>query len=318
VERGRKGPKKALFYVYLHCIFLPNLLNNLLTKFLIGLEMSDKVILMNNESGAVETSGSSGSRLATTTGAARNNSLASPASRNVHNHYEELMDGVPCPSCRGTGRIPKELERQLVALIPIDDKRLRPRRTWFWVSVAVFICLIICGLLLFFLIPRSISLTSENPSVTEVNVIQYEKGKQMVLSFLNVINVSNDNFFGIRVVNATSNVIRVLFPDKNQVIGRGVMLGGSMNVPMQASAVALTLNHSVQLTDWSLAMCELPYGYVRLYFQFTVTFEYFNHREQDTLENSQLVCCTASGNCTTPFSFLRDEPIVPYFSISRT
>lgn len=62
-------------------------------------------------------------------------------------------------------------------------------------------------------------------------------------------------------------------------------------------------------------MCELPYGYVRLYFQYTVTFEYFNHREQDTLENSQLVCCTAPyGNCTTPFAFLKTAPIESYLS----
>jgi len=278
--------------------------------------MGDKIILLKNEeNSAGETSGPK----LTNTSTARNNPLPSPgSSRHVHNQYEELMDGVPCPSCRGTGRIPKELEKMLVALIPIDDKRLRPRRTWVWVSVAVLICLIICGLLLFFLIPRSISLTSEDPSITEVSVVDYEKGKKMVLNFLNVINVSNDNFFGIRVVNATSNVIRVLFPDKNQVIGRGLMVGGGLNVPMQSSAAGLILNHTVALTDWSLAMCELPYGYVRLYFQFTVTFEYFNHREQDTLENSQLVCCTASGNCTSPFSFLRDEPVAPFFSISRS
>lgn len=62
--------------------------------------------------------------------------------------YEELMHGsVPCPSCDGSGRIPKgsfhiciktiktidvcfvEREKQLVALIPLTDKRLKPRRT---------------------------------------------------------------------------------------------------------------------------------------------------------------------------------------------
>ncbi|GFN73761.1 transmembrane protein [Plakobranchus ocellatus] len=44
--------------------------------------------------------------------------------------YEELFkDSVPCPSCRGLGRVPKELENQLVALIPMKDGRLKPRRT---------------------------------------------------------------------------------------------------------------------------------------------------------------------------------------------
>jgi len=270
--------------------------------------MSDKVILVDaveNNDGA-QTSQSRPSRSSLTDAAAsRSNAFVNSGSRYVHSQYEELMDGVPCPSCRGTGRIPKELEKMLVALIPIDDKRLRPRRTWLWVTLAIFSCLVICGLLLFFLIPRSISLTSEDPSITGVNVFEYEKGKRMLINFVNVINVSNDNFFGIRVVNATSNVMKVVFPDKSQVIGRGAMIGSGLNVPLQSESVALTLNHTVEVTDWALAMCELPYGYVRLYFQFTVTFEYFNHREQDTLENSQLVCCTApSGNCTSPFSYL--------------
>lgn len=67
-----------------------------------------------------------------------------------------------------------------------------------------------------------------------------------------MINVSNDNYFSIRVVNATANVIKIVFPDKNQVIGRGVMVGGGLNIPLQSEAVALTLNHTVELTDWSL------------------------------------------------------------------
>lgn len=34
-----------------------------------------------------------------------------------------------CPTCHGTGRIPKGQEDELVALIPYNDKRLKPRRT---------------------------------------------------------------------------------------------------------------------------------------------------------------------------------------------
>nr|AAH53198.1 Zgc:64013 protein [Danio rerio] len=38
-------------------------------------------------------------------------------------------DSITCPTCQGTGRIPRNQENQLVALIPYSDQRLKPRRT---------------------------------------------------------------------------------------------------------------------------------------------------------------------------------------------
>ena len=50
-----------------------------------------------------------------------------------------------------------------MALIPVRDKRLRPRRTWLWVAVAVLLCSITAVLLIFFLLPRSVVLSSNAP-----------------------------------------------------------------------------------------------------------------------------------------------------------
>ncbi|XP_042360251.1 transmembrane protein 106B-like [Plectropomus leopardus] len=36
---------------------------------------------------------------------------------------------VHCPTCQGTGRIPRGQESKLVAVIPCTDQRLRPRHT---------------------------------------------------------------------------------------------------------------------------------------------------------------------------------------------
>uniref|UniRef100_A0A4X2M2C6 Transmembrane protein 106A n=1 Tax=Vombatus ursinus TaxID=29139 RepID=A0A4X2M2C6_VOMUR len=63
---------------------------------------------------------------------------------------------VTCPTCQGTGEIPSELEKQLVALIPYGDQRLKPRRTKLYVSLAVFTCLLMSALIFFILFPRSI------------------------------------------------------------------------------------------------------------------------------------------------------------------
>ncbi|XP_048466712.1 transmembrane protein 106B isoform X2 [Rhincodon typus] len=68
-------------------------------------------------------------------------------------------DSVTCPTCQGTGRIPRDQENQLVALIPYSDQRLRPRRTKLYVTSSVVLCLLLSGLAVFFLFPRSIDVS---------------------------------------------------------------------------------------------------------------------------------------------------------------
>uniref|UniRef100_A0ABI7WY55 Transmembrane protein 106A n=1 Tax=Felis catus TaxID=9685 RepID=A0ABI7WY55_FELCA len=64
---------------------------------------------------------------------------------------------VTCPTCQGSGEIPRELEKQLVALIPYGDQRLKPRHTKLFVFLAVLTCLVTSSLIIFFLFPRPIS-----------------------------------------------------------------------------------------------------------------------------------------------------------------
>ncbi|XP_060059425.1 transmembrane protein 106A isoform X6 [Erinaceus europaeus] len=63
---------------------------------------------------------------------------------------------VTCPTCQGSGEIPQELEKQLVALIPYGDQRLKPRHTKLSVFLAVLLCLLTSSLIVFFLFPRSV------------------------------------------------------------------------------------------------------------------------------------------------------------------
>uniref|UniRef100_A0A8C3YMD1 Transmembrane protein 106A n=1 Tax=Catagonus wagneri TaxID=51154 RepID=A0A8C3YMD1_9CETA len=65
---------------------------------------------------------------------------------------------MTCPTCQGSGEIPRELEKQLVALIPYGDQRLKPRHTKLSMFLAVFICLVTSSLIVFFLFPRTIVL----------------------------------------------------------------------------------------------------------------------------------------------------------------
>ncbi|TMS22236.1 Transmembrane protein 106B [Larimichthys crocea] len=90
--------------------------------------------------------------------------------------------GDSCPTCRGTGRIPRGQEDQLVAVIPCNDVRLKPRRTKLTVCVSMGLCLFVCCLILFFLFPRSVTLTPV--SVQSVMVYFSPNKVQMEVTFL--------------------------------------------------------------------------------------------------------------------------------------
>lgn len=63
------------------------------------------------------------------------------------------------------------LANEYIALIPLSDWRLRPRRTALKITVAVLLCLLISALLLFFLLLRSIHVFSNSPLITPPGVL---------------------------------------------------------------------------------------------------------------------------------------------------
>ncbi|KHJ42770.1 hypothetical protein D918_07052 [Trichuris suis] len=198
-------------------------------------------------------------------------------------------DCIACPSCSGRGFISRDHESELVALIPFSDKRLKPSKTWLWVIGAVFACLLLSGLVLFFLLPRTISAFSRSNAVTRVNVLSYEPKKSITLNFLSSVNITNGNYYEIRLANATAKVSKLLFPSRSQVVGNGYN-NSLVRIPMLSEAFPVDLNFTVTLTDIALDICEISLGYVRLHFQFTFTFDYLlHHREQSTLESTQFV-----------------------------
>ncbi|NXH14750.1 T106C protein, partial [Bucco capensis] len=78
------------------------------------------------------------------------------------------QDSITCPTCQGTGSIPTEQVNELVALIPYSDQRLRPQRTKLYVLLSVLLCLLISGLVLFFLFPHSVLVEDDGIKVVQV------------------------------------------------------------------------------------------------------------------------------------------------------
>ena len=54
-------------------------------------------------------------------------------------------DYVNCHSCQGTGIVPKEAQEGLIALIPHDDDRLKPKRRAFYIGIGILAGATACG-----------------------------------------------------------------------------------------------------------------------------------------------------------------------------
>ncbi|RUS79547.1 hypothetical protein EGW08_012677 [Elysia chlorotica] len=207
--------------------------------------------------------------------------------------YEELFkDSVPCPSCRGLGRVPKELENQLVALIPMKDGRLKPRRTILYVAIAVGLCIVTAGLLIFFLMPRDITISSNRPFLQPKHIDINVTAKFANFTVINKYNVSNNNFYSVKISGVamkslySNAVIAQSFAYKEHPLEISARSEDELLVPMD---FILSGEHGSLVThcmsNWSW-IHNLP-----ILFEVTANYTYMGHSEQATLTTFQTVSC---------------------------
>lgn len=197
-------------------------------------------------------------------------------------------DSVTCPTCQGTGRIPRGQENQLVALIPYSDQRLRPRRTKLYVMASVFVCLLLSGLAVFFLFPRSIDVKYIGVKSAYVS---YDSQKRMIyLNITNTLNITNNNYYSVEVENITAQV-----QFSKTVIGKA-RLNNITNIgPLDMKQIDYTVPTVIaEEMSYMYDFCTLPSIKVHnivLMMQVTVTTAYFGHSEQISQERYQYVDC---------------------------
>ncbi|KAH8856126.1 Transmembrane protein 106A [Schistosoma japonicum] len=109
-------------------------------------------------------------------------------------NYEVLSPQVVCPTCTGAGYVRRDSRAEYVALIPLTDRRLRPRRICLKLFGSVVICSLVFTLLLIFLFPRTIYLRSSVYKLITVSAIANMQDSVIDLTVINQINVSNPNF----------------------------------------------------------------------------------------------------------------------------
>ncbi|XP_006834450.1 PREDICTED: transmembrane protein 106B [Chrysochloris asiatica] len=197
-------------------------------------------------------------------------------------------DSVTCPTCQGTGRIPRGQENQLVALIPYSDQRLRPRRTKLYVVASVIVCLLLSGLAVLFLFPRSIGV--KYIGVKSAYVTYDVEKRTIYLNITSTLNITNNNYYSVQVENITAQV-----QFSKTVIGKA-RLNNITNIgPLDMKQIDYTVPTIIAeemsyMFDFCTLMSIKVHNIVLL-MQVTVTATYFGHSEQIPQERYQYVDC---------------------------
>ncbi|KAM6368500.1 transmembrane protein 106A isoform 2-T2 [Pluvialis apricaria] len=201
------------------------------------------------------------------------------------------QSSVNCPTCQGTGRIPGEQEKQLVALIPYGDQRLKPRRTKLYVCLAVTICLLTTSLSIFFLFPRSITVVPAGLNASSIGF--NATTTSMYLNMTNVLNITNNNFYLVTVVQLDIEVLH-----QSLVVGKTTRKTLLNMSPLQSGQIYYMVasrildNNTYNICTWT----KVKVHNVLLHIQGTLTCMYLCHSEQLAFEDYQYVDCR--GNAT--------------------
>ncbi|KAG8452614.1 hypothetical protein GDO86_004412 [Hymenochirus boettgeri] len=161
-------------------------------------------------------------------------------------------DSITCPSCQGAGCIPTEQVNELVALIPYSDQRLQPQRTKLYVVLSVLLCFLICGLVVYFLFPRTVNV--EDGGIKVVKVWFDTSNKVVNLEMTSTLKIRNPNFYAISADSLTSQVQYM-----NTVIGTQQKSNVSQILPLSEKPVNFTVEAQLGGTLLYLYyFCTLP------------------------------------------------------------
>jgi hypothetical protein len=115
-----------------------------------------------------------------------------------------------CPTCQGTGLV--TTSPGLVALIPLDDVRLKRRHTFLWIVLTIILCTVIASIVIATILPRSVHLSIENPVVIDATDDSFRNTTCFRLTFIHQTNIQSDNWVPIHLINLTTSIEHQLVP----------------------------------------------------------------------------------------------------------
>ncbi|XP_076154494.1 transmembrane protein 106A [Alosa pseudoharengus] len=207
--------------------------------------------------------------------------------------YGSISDpaGDTCPTCQGIGRIPRGQETQLVAVIPCSDQRLKPRHTKLYVTISVAVCLLTCALILFFLFPRSMTLSP----VINKSVMVFFTPSTVEMKVTNVLNITNENFVSVQ---AHDMDLQALIWDT--VVGKIKI--SNVTTVRPRSQKSITVEVPISIEDVGLnGYCKSSSYRIHtlfLHLQMTMKVFYLGHSEQLSIDTFQYIDC--GTNSTVP------------------
>uniref|UniRef100_UPI0037E9589E transmembrane protein 106A n=1 Tax=Semicossyphus pulcher TaxID=241346 RepID=UPI0037E9589E len=201
--------------------------------------------------------------------------------------------GDACPTCRGTGRIPRGHADQLVAVIPCNDVRLKPRRTKLYVCVSMVVCLLLSCLILFFLFPRSVTLAP----VSVLSVMVYFHPDSVEMEVTNLINITNENFVPVQIVEFDiQGVVSYAVVGKTKILNMTSIPSRSMK--------AYTFKVDLSITEQGLnTYCKSSSIKIHTLFlelQITMNISYLSHTEQLSLDTFEYIDCGTNSTIPHP------------------
>ncbi|XP_067992755.1 LOW QUALITY PROTEIN: transmembrane protein 106C-like, partial [Melanerpes formicivorus] len=203
------------------------------------------------------------------------------------------QDSITCPSCQGTGCIPTEQLNELVALIPYSDQRLRPRRTKLYVLLSVLLCLLLSGLVVFFLFPHSVLV--EDDGIKVVQVWFDRKNSVVLLAITATLRIKNSNFYSVAVPSLSSQVQYM-----NTVVG-SQQLSNLSSIPAPAGDKLVNFTVKAELGgsfSYVYFFCSFPKVKVHnivIFMRTVVKLSYIGHSSQSALETYHYVDCSTNS-----------------------
>jgi hypothetical protein len=115
-----------------------------------------------------------------------------------------------CPTCQGTGLV--TTSPGLVALIPLDDVRLKRRHTLLWIVLTVILCTMIASAVIATILPRSLHLAINNPVIINATDDSFRNTTCFRLTFIHQTTIRSDNWVPIHLINLTTSIEHQLIP----------------------------------------------------------------------------------------------------------
>ena len=123
---------------------------------------------------------------------------------------ENISNNRQCPTCQGTGLVTQS--SGLVALIPVDDARLKRRHTFLWIIITMVFCTLVGSAIIAILLPRSVHLSIQNPIVIDATNDTFRNTTCFHMKFYHQTFIKSDNWVPIRLINLTTSVEHQLIP----------------------------------------------------------------------------------------------------------